>query len=284
MRPRMPPFSRATIPDTDGAKASASRWLSPDDHPRLVVRRGEEAGDHQLPHVQAREGRSFLREDLRPGQGLGVLLRQVQAHPLPRHGLRPLRRRGDPLQGAPRAHGPHRAGRARSCHIWFFKGLPLHDRQPAGHVTHAPGADHLLRRLHRRRTRATPSSSEAASEKRSTARLAANDTADEVRRQDGRRGGQADLLAKSGSRSTSAELAGARWWRRSRPEDARKISSACSSSRPSASPATARSGWCWTSSRSSRRTCGRWSRWKAAASPPPTSTTCTAASSTATTA
>ena len=27
-------------------------------------------------------------------------------------------------QGAPRAHGPHRAGRARVSHIWYFKGIP----------------------------------------------------------------------------------------------------------------------------------------------------------------
>ena len=62
---------------------------------QLELRRGHQAGDHQLPHLQAREGRPLLRADLRPGQGLGVQLRQVQAHPLPRHRLRPLRRRGD---------------------------------------------------------------------------------------------------------------------------------------------------------------------------------------------
>ncbi len=42
--------------------------------------------------------------------------------------------------------------------------------------------------------------------------------------------------------------------------------------------------WCWTPSRSSRRTCVRWCSSTVAASRPPTSTTCTAASSTATTA
>ena len=86
-------------------------------HPHVVPRRGEEAGDDQLPHAPSREGRPVLREDLRSDQGLGVLLRQVQARPLPGHHLRALRRRGHPLQGAPRAHGPHRARRARRPHL-----------------------------------------------------------------------------------------------------------------------------------------------------------------------
>ena len=43
------------------------------------------------------EGRPVLREDLRSDQGLGVLLRQVQARPLPRHHLRALWRRGHAL-------------------------------------------------------------------------------------------------------------------------------------------------------------------------------------------
>jgi hypothetical protein len=53
----------------------------------VVARRGEEAGDHQLPHPQAGEGRALLREDLRPDPRLGVLLRQVQARPLQGHHL-----------------------------------------------------------------------------------------------------------------------------------------------------------------------------------------------------
>src|SRR5688572_15246736 len=69
--------------------------------PRVVARRGEEAGDDQLPDVQAGAGRALLREDLRAGQGLRVQLRQVQAHEAPRDRLREVRRRGDPVQGAP---------------------------------------------------------------------------------------------------------------------------------------------------------------------------------------
>ena len=50
-----------------------------DDITQLVLRRGQEAGDHQLPHAEAGEGRPVLREDLRTDSRLGVLLRQVQA-------------------------------------------------------------------------------------------------------------------------------------------------------------------------------------------------------------
>ena len=81
--------------------------------PQLVLRRGHQAGDDQLPHAQAGEGRPLLRAHLRSDQGLGVLLRQVQARPLQGHRLRALRRRGHALEGAPRAHGPHRPRRAR---------------------------------------------------------------------------------------------------------------------------------------------------------------------------
>ena len=69
--------------------------------PLVVERRGHEAGDHQLPNPQAREGRPVLRAHLRSHQGLGVLLRQVQARPLQGHRLRALRRRGHAVQGAP---------------------------------------------------------------------------------------------------------------------------------------------------------------------------------------
>ena len=115
-------------------------------------RRGQEARDDQLPHAASREGRPVLREDLRADQGLGVLLRQVQARPVPGHHLRALRRRGHPLQGAPRAHGPHRAGRARRPHLVpprdpVVAGLPPHgDRGPRGAQGQAAGEGHLLRR------------------------------------------------------------------------------------------------------------------------------------------
>ena len=65
--------------------------------PRVVVRRGEEAGDDQLPDLQAGTRRALLRQDLRSGQGLRVQLRQVQAHEAPRRRVREVRRRGDPV-------------------------------------------------------------------------------------------------------------------------------------------------------------------------------------------
>ena len=111
-------------------------------------RRGHEAGDDQLPHAEAREGRPLLRAHLRSDQGLGVLLRQVQAGPLQGHRLRALRRRGHPLQGPPRAHGPHRPGRARLPHL-VLQGRPQPDRLPDRHGSQGAREGPLLRRLDR---------------------------------------------------------------------------------------------------------------------------------------
>ena len=121
-----------TLSDTAGANRSdrhqqlrrhpdRPRFAEAD--PRLVTRRGHQAGNHQLPNAQAGEGRPLLREDLRPDPRLGVLLRQVQARALQGHRLRALWRGSHAPEGAPRAHGSHRPGRARH-HIWFFKGVP----------------------------------------------------------------------------------------------------------------------------------------------------------------
>ncbi len=76
-----------------------------------------QARNHQLPLVQAREGRPLLRAHLRSRQGLGVPLREVQADPLSRRDLRPLRRRSHAEQGPARAHGAHRARRAGGAHL-----------------------------------------------------------------------------------------------------------------------------------------------------------------------
>ena len=105
---------------------------SPGEDPRVVARRGEEAGDDQLPHVQAGARRPLLREDLRPGEGLRVQLRQVQAHEAPRHRLREVRRRGHPVQGAPRAPRPHHPGHAGRAHLVPEEPAVAH-RQPARH-------------------------------------------------------------------------------------------------------------------------------------------------------
>ncbi|CAA9432612.1 MAG: DNA-directed RNA polymerase beta' subunit, partial [uncultured Phycisphaerae bacterium] len=67
----------------------------PERHPFVELRRGQEAGDDQLPYLSGGEGRALLRADLRPGARLGVLVRQVQGHEVQGHHLRPLRREGD---------------------------------------------------------------------------------------------------------------------------------------------------------------------------------------------
>ena len=127
--------------------------------PRLVVGRGHEAGDDQLPHAQARARRPLLRAHLRSDEGLGVLLRQVQARPLQGHHLRALRRRGDAPEGAPRAHGPHRPGRAGLAHL-VLQGRPEPDRLPARHRPARAREGPLLRRLDRHARSTTRSAQE----------------------------------------------------------------------------------------------------------------------------
>ena len=86
-------------------------------HPVLVPRGGQDPGNHQLPDFQARAGRSLLREDLRPDQGLGMRLREIQADQAQGRGLRPLRGGGDRGQGAPGADGASRPRRSRLPHL-----------------------------------------------------------------------------------------------------------------------------------------------------------------------
>ena len=106
---------------------------SPGENPELVARRSDEAGNHQLPHVQAGTRRAVLRPHLWPGHRLGVSLRQVQAHEASRRHLRQVRRGSDGEQGAPRAHGPHRAGVALFPRL-VLQGTSLEDRTPARHL------------------------------------------------------------------------------------------------------------------------------------------------------
>ena len=121
---------------------------SPDQIRRMVEGRGNEARDDQLPDAQAREGRPVRRAHLRSDQGLGVLLRQVQADPLQGHHLRQVRRRGHALEGPPRAHGPHPAGEPRQPHL-VLQGHPEPARDPARHQPAQPRADPVLRAVHR---------------------------------------------------------------------------------------------------------------------------------------
>ncbi len=123
----------------------------------VVEGRGHQARDHQLPHAQAGARRPLLRAHLRSHQGLGVLLRQVQARPLQGHHLRALRRRSDAGQGAPRAHGPHQARGAGQPHLVLQgraepHGLPARHR-PQG-AREGPVLRRQLRHHHRQRREA----------------------------------------------------------------------------------------------------------------------------------
>ena len=90
----------------------------------------------------------FCERIFGPDQGLGVLLRQVQAGPLQGHRLRALRRRGDPLQGPPRAHGPRRPGRSGLPHL-VLQGRAEPDRLPDRHGPQGAREGPVLRRLDR---------------------------------------------------------------------------------------------------------------------------------------
>ena len=96
---------------------------SPEQIRSLVVRRGDQAGDNQLPHAEAGEGRPVLREDLRSDEGLRVLLRQVQARPLQGHHLRQVRRRSRASKVRRERMG-HIELASPVSHIWFVKGTP----------------------------------------------------------------------------------------------------------------------------------------------------------------
>ena len=133
-------------------------------HRVLVVRRDQEARDHQLPHLQARARRPVLRAHLRAHQGLRVLVRQVQAHEVQGPDLREVRRRGDAGQGAPRAHGPHPARRPRRPHL-VPEVAALAHRPAARHDAQGPRARALLRELHRHRARHHHAAGEAAADR-----------------------------------------------------------------------------------------------------------------------
>ena len=152
----------------------------------MVVRRGEEAGDHQLPHLEARARRPVLRPHLRPGQGLRVPVRQIQAPQAPRRGLREVRRGSDPFQGAPRTHGPHRASEPGSTYlvpeVAAFAHRPFAGHDPARHRARA-----LLRVLRGGGPRSHRLGTEPTAHRRGILRLPRG-TRRRVHRQDGRRG------------------------------------------------------------------------------------------------
>ena len=152
----------------------------------MELRRGEEARDHQLPHPEARAGRPVLRAHLWTHQGLGVPLRQIQAHPLQGQDLRALRRRGDQGQGPPRADGPHRAGGPRQPHL-VLQGHPQPDRPDAGHQPPPAGKSPVLCKLYRRGSRPDPAGEKAAADREGVPRDAGA-VRRRIPRRDGRRG------------------------------------------------------------------------------------------------
>ena len=73
-----------------------------------------------------------------------MLLRQVQASPLQGDRVRALRRRGDALEGAPRAHGARRPRRARQPHL-VLQGRAEPHRLPPRHGAEGAREGPLLR-------------------------------------------------------------------------------------------------------------------------------------------
>ncbi len=119
----------------------------------LVLRRDQEAGDHQLPDLQAGARRPVLRPHLRADQGLRMLVRQVQADEVQGHHLRKVLGRSDAVARPARAHGPYRTGRAGCPHLVPEVAAVPH-RPSARHDAEGSRADSVLRIL--RRARAGP--------------------------------------------------------------------------------------------------------------------------------
>ena len=128
------------------------QMASPGGHPVLVVRRGDQTGDDQLPVVQTGTRWSVLRAHFRSGQGLGVQLRQIQTDSLPRHRLRSLRCRSHAVQSAARTHGTYRTGRAGLAYL-VFQIAAVAYRLPARSVDSRTRTDSLLRNLYHDRSR-----------------------------------------------------------------------------------------------------------------------------------
>ena len=81
-----------------------------------------------------------------PDQGLRMPVRQVQAHEIPRHHLRKMRRRSHAGQSAPRAHGPYRARLARRPYL--VPEIPAQPHRPDGRSdAEGAGKDPVFREL-----------------------------------------------------------------------------------------------------------------------------------------
>ena len=177
-------------------------------HPQLVVRRSQEAGNDQLPHLPPGKGRPVLRADLRTGKGLGVRLRQVPRHEVQGHDLRPLRREDHPQPRAPQADGPHRAGRPGRAHL-VLQGHAQPPGHAVGHEDHQPGKGHLLPGLRGHRAGRHAAEAAAAAHRGRVPRRPQAVRRRHLRGRHGRRGGpQAAGRARPGEalRRTSASI------------------------------------------------------------------------------
>ena len=101
------------------------------------------------------KGGLVLRAHFRPDPGLGMFLRKIQTHQAQGRDLRPMRRGSDAFPRAPRAHGPHRTGRAGFPHL-VLQVHALAHRPDARHDLAPSRARHLLRGLHRHRSGPDP--------------------------------------------------------------------------------------------------------------------------------
>ena len=81
----------------------------------------------------ARKGRPVLRTHLRPGEGLGVPLRQVPRHEVQGHDLRPLRRQGHAQPASAASGWATSSWPRRSCTSGSSRRMPSRLGTPAGH-------------------------------------------------------------------------------------------------------------------------------------------------------
>ena len=138
-----------------------------------------------------------MREDLRTGEGLGVLLRKVPRDEVQGDDLRPLRREGHPQPRPPQAHGPHRVGSAGRPHM-VLQGNAEPPRGIARHEDVELGEGDLLPGLRRSRPKGYAAEAPATPHRRGVPRSASQLRRNRLRCRDGGRGGaQAPPLARS---------------------------------------------------------------------------------------
>jgi len=128
-----------------------------------------------------------VREDLRPGEGLGVLVRQVPRHEVQGHDLRSLWRESHPQPRAAQAHGSHRTRRAGRPHL-VLQGDAEPFRRPSRHEDVEPGEGHLFPGLRRPRSQGHAAEEAAAPHRGGVPQGAGGLRRRGIRRRDGRRG------------------------------------------------------------------------------------------------